>query len=54
MCWEASSNILERASPITHVTKDDAPFVTLHGDKDTVAPLRVSEKLADFFDQHLR
>lgn len=35
------------ASPITHVTKDAAPFLILHGDKDPVVPFHQSEILAD-------
>jgi dipeptidyl aminopeptidase/acylaminoacyl peptidase len=41
------SPTLERGSPITFVSKDDAPFLILHGDKDATVPLRVSEKLAE-------
>jgi acetyl esterase/lipase len=42
-----SSDILEHASPITFVSKDDAPFLILHGDKDATVPLRVSQTLAE-------
>jgi acetyl esterase/lipase len=31
------------ASPTTHVTRDDAPFLLIHGDADVVAPLQQSE-----------
>jgi len=41
-----SSPLLERGSPITFVSKGDAPFLIFHGDKDDVVPLQVSEKLA--------
>jgi len=41
-----TSDILEHASPITFVSKDDAPFLILHGDKDALVPLRVSQTLA--------
>jgi acetyl esterase/lipase len=34
------------ASPVTHVTKQAAPFLMLHGDKDPVVPFRQSEILA--------
>lgn len=32
-----------RASPITYVTRDAAPFFLLHGDKDTVVPAEQSK-----------
>jgi len=34
------------ASPVAHVSKDDPPFLIVHGDKDPVVPLRQSEVLA--------
>lgn len=33
------------ASPITHVTRDDAPFLMLHGDQDPLVPYNQSERL---------
>jgi acetyl esterase/lipase len=33
------------ASPITHVTPDDPPFLLIHGDKDEVAPFTQSEEM---------
>ncbi len=33
------------ASPITHITKDAAAFLIVHGDKDTTVPLSQSELL---------
>ncbi len=36
-----------KANPITYVSKDDPPFLILHGDKDTLVPLSQSELLAD-------
>ena len=35
-----------RASPLTYVSKDSAPFLIMHGDKDNVVPLAQSESLA--------
>ena len=32
------------ASPITYVSKDDAPFLILHGDKDPLVPYAQSEE----------
>lgn len=34
-----------RANPITYVTKDDPPFLVLHGDKDPTVPFSQSELL---------
>jgi acetyl esterase/lipase len=39
-----------RASPVTYVSRDDPPFLILHGDKDNVVPLVHSEQ----FNQRLR
>jgi acetyl esterase/lipase len=36
-----------KASPLTYVSKDSAPFLIMHGDKDNTVPLRQSEVLAD-------
>jgi dipeptidyl aminopeptidase/acylaminoacyl peptidase len=38
---------LQRASPITHVTPDDPPFLILHGTNDNVVPLEQSQMLYD-------
>jgi len=32
------------ASPIRHITRDDAPFLLVHGDKDALVPIAQSEK----------
>jgi len=40
-----SVEILKQASPVTHVSKDDPPFLILHGDKDPVVPLNQSTQL---------
>jgi acetyl esterase/lipase len=37
----------ERANPIHYITKDDPPFLIMHGDKDPVVPLAQSQLLAD-------
>lgn len=34
-----------RASPVTHVTRDDPPFLLMHGDADEVVPIGQSEQL---------
>ncbi len=36
-----------RASPLSYVTKDAAPFLIMHGDHDRVVPLAQSVKLAE-------
>jgi acetyl esterase/lipase len=37
----------KKASPMTYVDKNSAPFLIMHGDKDNVVPLDQSEILAD-------
>jgi len=38
---------VQRANPITYVTKDDPPFLIVHGDKDPLVPHNQSEMLYD-------
>jgi acetyl esterase/lipase len=38
---------VQRANPITYVTKDDPPFLIVHGDKDPLVPHNQSEILLD-------
>ncbi len=35
-----------KASPVTYVSKDSAPFLIMHGDQDNLVPLSQSEELA--------
>jgi len=42
---EPYKSIVRKANPITYVTKDDPPFLIMHGDKDTSVPLHQSELL---------
>lgn len=35
----------KQASPVTHVTKDDAPFLHLHGTNDRTVPVNQAERL---------
>jgi acetyl esterase/lipase len=35
-----------KASPLTYVSKDSAPFLIMHGDRDNLVPLGQSESLA--------
>lgn len=37
--------LAKSADPITHITKDDAPFLIIHGDADKLVPLAQSELL---------
>jgi acetyl esterase/lipase len=39
------------ASPITYVTKDDPPFLTLHGDMDALVPLGQAEALHEALEK---
>jgi acetyl esterase/lipase len=38
---------IERASPITHVTSDDPPFLLIHGDLDELVPYEQSQLMYD-------
>jgi acetyl esterase/lipase len=44
---KAKTDLAKLASPITHVTKNAPPFLFVHGDKDTVVPLKQSKILHD-------
>jgi len=44
---DRNSEIVSKASPVTHITSDDPPFLILHGDKDILVPLSQSEVLYD-------
>jgi dipeptidyl aminopeptidase/acylaminoacyl peptidase len=35
------------ASPITHVTEDDPPFLLIHGERDEVVPVEQSQLMYD-------
>ena len=37
--------VAARANPVTHVTRDDAPFLIVHGDRDPLVPLHQSQLL---------
>jgi acetyl esterase/lipase len=39
------------ASPIFHVSKDDAPFLLIHGDADEIVPFKHSEVMAEMLKQ---
>jgi acetyl esterase/lipase len=42
---EPYKSLVRKANPITYVTKDDPPFLIMHGDKDMLVPLHQSELL---------
>jgi acetyl esterase/lipase len=44
---EPYRSICRKANPITYVTKNDPPFLIMHGDKDLLVPLHQSELLHD-------
>ena len=44
---EPYKSLAGKADPITYVTKDDPPFLIMHGDKDMLVPLHQSEILLD-------
>jgi acetyl esterase/lipase len=39
------------ASPVTHATPDDPPFLLIHGDKDETVPFELSEQFRDALRQ---
>jgi dipeptidyl aminopeptidase/acylaminoacyl peptidase len=39
--------VYERASPVSHVTKDSAPFLLFHGTEDELVPVDQSKRLAE-------
>ena len=40
-----------RANPIAYVSKDDPPFLIVHGDQDPLVPIQQSQLLADALDK---
>ncbi|MFH1719137.1 MAG: alpha/beta hydrolase, partial [Planctomycetota bacterium] len=48
---EPYRSLVAKANPITYVTKDDPPFLIMHGDKDMLVPLHQSELLHDALKQ---
>jgi acetyl esterase/lipase len=41
------ADLAKSANPITYITKDDPPFLIMHGDQDQVVPLAQSQLLLD-------
>lgn len=55
---EESRGALRLYSPVTHVTSDDPPLLTIHGAADTLVPLRQVQILHEAYkaanlDSHL-
>ncbi len=44
---EPYKSLARKADPITYVTRDDPPFLIMHGDRDMLVPLHQSELLLD-------
>jgi acetyl esterase/lipase len=44
---EAVAELAQEASPILYVSKDDPPFLIMHGDQDNIVPLKQSERFAN-------
>jgi len=44
---EETAETYKAASPITYVSKDDPPVLTLHGDRDTLVPIAQATTLDD-------
>ena len=42
---------VSRANPITYVSKDDSPFLIIHGDKDKLVPYQQSVLLKDALEE---
>ncbi len=43
----AEHKLAKDASPISHVSSDDPPFLLLHGDQDEIVPITMSEKMKE-------
>lgn len=48
---EKRAEIGKRVSPITHVTKEDAPTLIIHGDKDFLVPIQQAEIIIEKFKE---
>lgn len=44
---EEKRELATLASPLTHITRDDPPFLIMHGDRDALVPLAQSQALYD-------
>ena len=39
------ADLLKKASPVTYITRDDPPFLIVHGDMDAVVPIAQSQEM---------
>jgi acetyl esterase/lipase len=42
---DPNAEIVSKVSPVTHVTRDDPPFLIIHGEKDILVPVNQAEIL---------
>lgn len=42
---EKERELAGKVSPVTHVTKDSAPTLIIHGDKDFLVPIQQAERM---------
>ena len=45
--WKENRQAANMASPVYHISKDDPPFLIVHGDADRVIPVKHSQRLYD-------
>jgi acetyl esterase/lipase len=45
-CGKKVAGLARKASPILHVSKDDPPFLIMHGSMDSLVPMRQSQAFA--------
>jgi acetyl esterase/lipase len=45
------NRLYREASPVTHVTADDAPMLLMHGDQDLIVPIKQSETMESSLKQ---
>jgi acetyl esterase/lipase len=45
--YDKKPEVWRDASPVTHVSKDSAPFLIVHGTRDTTVPIAVSQQFND-------
>lgn len=49
--YDDAADIYKQASPLTHVTADDPPTLTLHGTIDSLVPVRQADRLVEKLKQ---
>lgn len=48
---EELRNIARQVSPVTHVSKESAPALVIHGDKDTLVPIHQAERIIERYKE---